>query len=525
MTPEMQRLREVRLCNINSLCITGSSNTNRFEHAVGTAFLASQNIKYNYVKYSEYKEKQELLIVSALLHDVANGPFGHSYEYIMEKQGFIPEKGLENVFVDVTSAGKGAHGYSSPYEPIYFGKLRGLNSILNSEQKKTVSSIISGKHYFSKLISDTIDLDNIDNVFRMAYHMGIPFPLGAPIELAKAMYLDGDRIVFKKSAERYLNIWFDTRKKVYKFLLLNPQEFSGKYMLTEAMDIVFDGISQKNNLSSDIKWYYTDFELLQTLCMHKEIWLNKRVLLQKGLNKTKIEKILQLNNDEQKEALKSYVESIELLSYVKDKGKSGNSKQIILSNSFKYTISPLGQICIEDRNMKFEISDNKLYKITNIKYNPSQIISRLMTGDLYDCVMIIKTSDITSYDSFLEYSKRIIIENELECYIRNNKDFQRVRLGIHPILDVNKTERQLSVCFENENELTTIGKSSKELLLGIFLKNEPYGLKYAKEPLKRYRKNLKVLIIDFFEKTFNMNVEEVELYKEVDEYGIKRYQE
>lgn len=28
LSPEVQRLREVRLCNINSLCITGSSNTN-----------------------------------------------------------------------------------------------------------------------------------------------------------------------------------------------------------------------------------------------------------------------------------------------------------------------------------------------------------------------------------------------------------------------------------------------------------------------------------------------------------------
>lgn len=37
LSPEVQRLREVRLCNINSLCITGSSNTNRFEHSVGTA--------------------------------------------------------------------------------------------------------------------------------------------------------------------------------------------------------------------------------------------------------------------------------------------------------------------------------------------------------------------------------------------------------------------------------------------------------------------------------------------------------
>ena len=51
MTPEVQRLREVRLCNINSLCITGSSNTNRFEHSVGTAFLAQYNVQHNKKKY------------------------------------------------------------------------------------------------------------------------------------------------------------------------------------------------------------------------------------------------------------------------------------------------------------------------------------------------------------------------------------------------------------------------------------------------------------------------------------------
>ena len=38
--PELQRLREVRLCNINSLCLTGGANINRYEHALGTAHLA-----------------------------------------------------------------------------------------------------------------------------------------------------------------------------------------------------------------------------------------------------------------------------------------------------------------------------------------------------------------------------------------------------------------------------------------------------------------------------------------------------
>ena len=59
-SPEIQRLREVRLCNINSLCITGSSNTNRFEHSVGTAHLAAVNIEAT--AQNHLKKKKHLLL-------------------------------------------------------------------------------------------------------------------------------------------------------------------------------------------------------------------------------------------------------------------------------------------------------------------------------------------------------------------------------------------------------------------------------------------------------------------------------
>ena len=71
LSPEVQRLREVRLCNINSLCITGSSNTNRFEHSVGTAYLAALNINSNLQKHLKLSKKEkEIFIIAALLHDV-----------------------------------------------------------------------------------------------------------------------------------------------------------------------------------------------------------------------------------------------------------------------------------------------------------------------------------------------------------------------------------------------------------------------------------------------------------------------
>lgn len=57
LTPEVQRLREVRLCNINSLCLTGSSNINRFEHSVGTAYLAAVNAESMAQKHLCLKKK------------------------------------------------------------------------------------------------------------------------------------------------------------------------------------------------------------------------------------------------------------------------------------------------------------------------------------------------------------------------------------------------------------------------------------------------------------------------------------
>lgn len=277
LSPEVQRLREVRLCNINSLCITGSSNTNRFEHSVGTAYLAAINIEAAVQKHLKLtKKEKETFIIAALLHDVANGPFGHSYEYIMEKKGFIPEQGLGDVLGDVVSTGIGAHKNSSPFETIFFGKLRALTSILNGSQKEEVSQIIAGCHPLSKLISDSIDLDNIDNVFRMAYHMGLDFRKEAPIKLAESMFIENGSVVFLQEAKTYLEEWYLVRQRVYKFLLLNPQEFAGKYMLTEAMDILFECISQGKAEGRDIKWNYTDYQLMEELDLLKEKWLKRK---------------------------------------------------------------------------------------------------------------------------------------------------------------------------------------------------------------------------------------------------------
>ena len=522
LSPEVQRLREVRLCNINSLCITGSSNTNRFEHSVGTAYLAAINIETTVQSHLRLgKKEKEIFVIAALLHDVANGPFGHSYEYIMEKKGFVPEQGLGDVFTDVVSVGKGAHKNSSPFETIFFGKLRALTSILNSEQKEEVSQIIAGHHPLSKLISDSIDLDNIDNVFRMAYHMGLGFRREAPRKLAESMYVENGSVFFLEEAKTYLEEWYSVRQKVYKFLLLNPQEFAGKYMLTEAMDILFECISQDKAQGHDIKWNYTDYQLMEELDQLKEVWLKRKTLLFENIDARVMAEIKEVESkEEQRILLKKYLEGLTLMVPIKEKGKTGESNKLLLSENFSCNIQGDGPVTIKNRNMNFEIDESKLYKVVNIRYNTSQIISRLMTGDLYHCLMILETPDVSKYGNFLEYSKRITLEDELEAKIRTTKEFSRLSIGIHPILDVNKTERQLRVKFKGRNDSVVIGDTaSKKLLIGVFIKNEPYGLKHAKFSAGKKQDKLIDIVKEYFASYFENGAKVVPLYEEADKYG------
>lgn len=64
----------------------------------------------------------------------------------------------------------------------------------------------------------------------MAYHMGLDFRKEAPIKLAESMFIENGSVVFLQEAKTYLEEWYLVRQRVYKFLLLNPQEFAGKFL-------------------------------------------------------------------------------------------------------------------------------------------------------------------------------------------------------------------------------------------------------------------------------------------------------
>lgn len=415
-TPELQRLREIRLCNINSLCLTGGANVNRFEHAIGTCHLAIKCYESWLFKKSLSENEKKCFYIAALFHDVANAAFGHSIEYV---EGYKPEDSFFDILL--RRKGEGFTSNRAHFDVVFFGLGGTLHDTLihklklNDSDLKTISDAMQGKGLFGPLISNSIDLDNIDNVYRMAYHLGLVKDKSVPLKLATSLIIENNKLKIDGSSKILLEDWFNTRKLLYEFLLLNPDEFSGKSMLTEAVE------NSKGIEKLPFRWYDTDFELL-----------------------TKLSKL--------------------------------SSENAIL-------------------------------------------IPRLMTGDLYGCISILSTEKTSSYKDFINTESRRAIEKEIELLIRDKySNLKSALISIHPILDVNKTERIIKIETTNNN-LLEVGYSSKQLLLGIFFKNKDLNMTKLRNDFRGMASIQEDIKVYFKNKLNDINIKQLELYDEAKGYN------
>ena len=230
LTTEVQRLREVRMCNINSLTLLGAASVNRFEHSIGTALLAQESVNANQADFDP--RESELLVLAGLLHDVGTAGFGHSVEYVLKSEGFAHED-LLSISLPAHEAG---FAYQSlDFEPLYFGQRRSLLNVLGRSDLEAVASMVRGDGRLGPLINGRMDLDNVDNVYRLAYHMGLAREVKPALTIARSLWPTDDGIVLRADAIEAVVDWYETRRKLYHHLLLNIEDFSAKCMLEVAL--------------------------------------------------------------------------------------------------------------------------------------------------------------------------------------------------------------------------------------------------------------------------------------------------
>ena len=162
---ELKRLRFVGMMNFKSLTMLPLTTISRLEHSIGLAYLVQTFADRNNIRENKYND----LLVAALYHDVNCGSFGHSVEWAIDRHiSFEHESDVEWIKTEETLSclknkpifieqdGLHRHGFVEKYK-------------LNLD---IIDKIITGENCFF-INNKGIDLDNIDNVFRMAHYLGI----------------------------------------------------------------------------------------------------------------------------------------------------------------------------------------------------------------------------------------------------------------------------------------------------------------------------------------------------------------
>ena len=473
-TPEIQRLREVRLCNINSLCLTGGANINRFEHAIGTVYLAQQCLEdWPLVTQQERK----VFLLAALFHDAANAAFGHSLEYILSSEGYNPEKGFKAA---ITGSGGTDYRYKNhAYEKFFFGVQRSLANKITDAEFDDISAIIRGEGKFGQLISGTIDLDNIDNVYRLAYHIGLIGKTNTPIKLAKSMWTERNKLIIKDGSDPLVEEWYKVRKNLYLLLLENPEEFSAKCMLSEVVELERRYVDWNK---SKFTWNNTDYEVLLKL-------------------KTLPNKELEFIQSE--EEVNGIYDELLLKKHIKERYK-------------KYELVNATKWCAyeKNKNIYYTLLEGKVKKTVYVKktFTPGRTIEKLVLGRLWPCIMILSTKKTEYYKQLLDFDNKTLIELDINAnkLLKENN----YKISLHPILDINKTERKISLSTESGKTIN-VGNSTHQLLIGVFVSNDKYDITnfpVNATLLRAINKEIKDFLITKIQDEY---LSELELYNEV----------
>lgn len=161
---EMQRLRRIKQLGLSSYTYPGADHS-RFVHSLGTAFLIKRVIeRFQHIRGEQEKQwfqdifdNRNLVLCSALLHDIGHGPFSHALEDVT---GIKHEVWTMRII-------------NSPDTEV--------NNILESYRSgfaKEVADVVARLHSSDmvvKLLSSQLDVDRFDYLLRDSLATGVGY--------------------------------------------------------------------------------------------------------------------------------------------------------------------------------------------------------------------------------------------------------------------------------------------------------------------------------------------------------------
>lgn len=168
-TREFQRLRRIRQLGFSELVYPGATHT-RFSHSVGVFHTARRLLGILRKSLdSEYdKDKAEVAVCAALLHDIGHGPFSHAFENVMKNKALKDHDGYkkkhEELTVDIIRDDTEVREILREYDD-EFGTnfVQDVGDLLKAKDPSDV---------YASIVSSQFDADRLDYVRRDRYMTG-----------------------------------------------------------------------------------------------------------------------------------------------------------------------------------------------------------------------------------------------------------------------------------------------------------------------------------------------------------------
>lgn len=273
----MQRLRRISQLSFNNLLLP-SANHNRFEHSLGTYYLACRICENEFFKALTEIEKITFKI-AALLHDIGHGPFSHLsdvlFKILSPGKKYSHETRARNIIWHDISNGQPAcmkEILSGIFKKIYLCKEK--NGMSNKQFLRSISTAIMGTDPGDKLdtkgisllLNGPIDIDKLDYMIRDAYYTGVPFGAAADVERIcnnletkrntdnHSDKKDNRKIMLSlKDIAPVFNL-FSSRFSAYISFLYHPIPLIAQEMLLRELEKFFSGLGE------DEKWKYFSYD-------------------------------------------------------------------------------------------------------------------------------------------------------------------------------------------------------------------------------------------------------------------------
>lgn len=221
--PELKKLRYVGMMNFRSINMLGLTNVSRLEHAIGLAYLSQLFSVAN-----DYSEKNNLLVAS-LYHDINCGPFGHavewairrftSYEHETKADWISDEEKNPSIDKPLFIEPNGIHRYR------FKERYNLLFEYINGLKNGTTSFIIN---------NNGIDLDNIDNVYRMGFYLGlVTKDKNFPIILSRNLKVidNYNNFIIGEEFLHLVEHWHNLRSEIYRKFIYSKEYLTYEYLL------------------------------------------------------------------------------------------------------------------------------------------------------------------------------------------------------------------------------------------------------------------------------------------------------